>query len=361
MTTAAQDVSVAQNFVTAHVAVAQIIDTVTQSEFPQMQTSSLAMASQLYMWEPANPTERADFEEDLIASTNENNYQQPLSCKQILSYQGRCVEGGEASFLVSSLFEAELERGRPFEDMEGNSNSGDDFELDLEMNDLLDDFVGHNTSFVSDIHQDMDIFAENHSGNNCNCCGNSAGGKKKNACHDYAMDSTFISFECEQKQQLLQETSVMAPHFLEHTFDNMSQHESSNQGLLSDLLRDKEMGGSRSRFISDETMFGNLNDIPDKSFDKEEEESKEQSLPTISSLIAPVELLGIPLDNEVDEDVTNIKLSPYIQKDNSLPMLWPLNPFSDSDCRLNFDQTENLKLDKFADEINCEESKCCPS
>ena len=239
--------------------------------------------------------------------------------------------------------------------MEENSNRGDDFELDLEMNDLLDDFVGHNTSFVSDIHQDMDIFAENHSGNNCNCCGNSAGGKKKNACHDYAMDSTFISFECEQKQQLLQETSVMAPHFLEHTFDNMSQHESSNHGLLSDLLRDKEMGGSRSRFISDETMFGNLNDIPDKSFDKEEEESKEQSLPTISSLIAPVELLGIPLDNEVDEDVTNIKLSPYIQKDNSLPMLWPSNPFSDSDCRLNFDQTENMKLEKFADEITCEE------
>ena len=42
--------------------------------FPQMQTSSLAMASQMYMWEPANPTERADFEADLIASTNENNY-----------------------------------------------------------------------------------------------------------------------------------------------------------------------------------------------------------------------------------------------------------------------------------------------
>ena len=60
----------------------------------------------------------------------------------------------------------------------------------------------------------------------------------------------------------------MAPHFLEHTFENMSLHEqSSNHGLLSDLLRDKELG-NRSRFISDETMFGNLNDIPDKSFDK---------------------------------------------------------------------------------------------
>lgn len=62
----------AQNF---NAAVAQMIDTVVASgDFPQMQTSSLAMASQLYMWEPANPTERADFEEDLIASTNERNY-----------------------------------------------------------------------------------------------------------------------------------------------------------------------------------------------------------------------------------------------------------------------------------------------
>jgi len=30
--------------------------------------------SQFYMWEPANPRERADFEEDLIASTNEKLY-----------------------------------------------------------------------------------------------------------------------------------------------------------------------------------------------------------------------------------------------------------------------------------------------
>lgn len=59
-----------------------MIDTaVASGEFPSMQTSSLAMASQLYMWEPANPMERADFEEDLIASTNERNYQQPLNCK----------------------------------------------------------------------------------------------------------------------------------------------------------------------------------------------------------------------------------------------------------------------------------------
>ena len=30
--------------------------------------------SQFYMWEPANPVDRADFEEDVIASTNENLY-----------------------------------------------------------------------------------------------------------------------------------------------------------------------------------------------------------------------------------------------------------------------------------------------
>ena len=45
--------------------------------------------------------------------------------------------------LVSSLFEAELERRRPFDAIEGGDEESDDFELDLEMNDLLDDFVGH--------------------------------------------------------------------------------------------------------------------------------------------------------------------------------------------------------------------------
>lgn len=43
-----------------------------------MQQSSLALGdtnSQFYIWEPANPREREDFEEDLIASTNENLYQ----------------------------------------------------------------------------------------------------------------------------------------------------------------------------------------------------------------------------------------------------------------------------------------------
>lgn len=76
----------------------------------------------------------------------------------------------------------------------------------------------------------------------------------------------------------------MVPHFLDHTFENMSLHnESSNNHnnngqLLSDLLRDNKELSSRSRFISDDTMFGNINDIPDKSFDhldNNEEESKD--------------------------------------------------------------------------------------
>jgi len=45
----------------------------------------------------------------------------------------------ESTILVSSLFEAELERDRPFHGIDEEEN-GDDFELDLEMNDLLDDF-----------------------------------------------------------------------------------------------------------------------------------------------------------------------------------------------------------------------------
>ena len=69
---------------------------------------------------------------------------------------------------------------------------------------------------------------------------------------------------------------------------NESSNNHNNNGggqLLSDLLRDnKELcSSSRSRFISDDTMFGNINDIPDKSFDahlvdtQNEEESKEIS------------------------------------------------------------------------------------
>ena len=87
------------------------------------------------------------------------------------------------------------------------------------------------------------------------------------------------------------------PHFLENTFDNMSVHETSANyggGLLSDLLRDNV---GRSRFISDETMFGKndllINDIPDKtSFDKDvaEEESKD-TLPKYRDMAPPYELL----------------------------------------------------------------------
>ena len=75
------------------------------------------------------------------------------------------------------------------------------------MNDLLDDFVGHGSvAGCGSIHEDMDIFADNPHNNNCACCGGENGGrnmegsckKKSGTYHDYAMDSTFISFECEQ-------------------------------------------------------------------------------------------------------------------------------------------------------------------
>ena len=81
------------------------------------------------------------------------------------------------------------------------------------------------------------------------------------------------------------------------------------------MLRDKEFG-NRSRFISDETMFGNINDIPDKSFEKAtddlEEESKDQGR-TIAprTLQPPVELLGIPLECVMADYRDRVKLSPF--------------------------------------------------
>ena len=66
-----------------------------------MQTSSLALASQLYMWEPANPRERADFEEDVIRSTDPNLFQAPLTCKQITAMND------DDSFVLDSLFQGD--------------------------------------------------------------------------------------------------------------------------------------------------------------------------------------------------------------------------------------------------------------
>ena len=82
----------------------------TGPDFPQMQTSSLGLAntnSQFYMWEgPANPVERADFEEDLIASTNENLYQKPLE----FSKPHKAFQANHENFFSSPLFDQELER-----------------------------------------------------------------------------------------------------------------------------------------------------------------------------------------------------------------------------------------------------------
>lgn len=115
---------------------------------------------------------------------------------------------------------------------------------------------------------------------------------------------------------------------------NESSNNYNNNGgqLLSDLLRDNKELSSRSRFISDDTMFGNINDIPDKSFDLDinEEESKDNQKisnkqPASIRILPPVELLGIPLlemeshaeiDDNSDESRRRIMLSPFAQKDS---------------------------------------------
>ena len=97
------------------------------------------------------------------------------------------------------------------------------------------------------------------------------------------------------------------------------------------MLRDKEFG-NRSRFISDETMFGNINDIPDKSFEKAtddlEEESKDQCRAIAPrTLQPPVELLGIPLECVTADYRDRVKLSPFAQKDSLLAQnFFPSNP-----------------------------------
>lgn len=103
------------------------------------------------MWEPANPRERADFEEDVIASTNENLYQNSLffskGSKGFAAYERDDFfrmdldnEFQQRAFLTDSMFDRD-----PVEN---------DFELDLEMNDLLDEF-----NLPSCEDTDDDIFA----------------------------------------------------------------------------------------------------------------------------------------------------------------------------------------------------------
>ena len=112
------------------------------------------------MWEPSNPHERAAFEEDLIASTNENLYQHPLPCKMTKVF----AADSQDLFYRSSLFRNELD-GEPIGESIFERNEGDDFELDLEMNDLLDEF-----DEPSGI--EVDIFADDRDNcgrNDCSC------------------------------------------------------------------------------------------------------------------------------------------------------------------------------------------------
>jgi hypothetical protein len=119
------------------------------------------------------------------------------------------------------------------------------------------------------------------------------------------MDSTFIS------------ALPLDPHDhsyelgnFDHTLDNLSMMDNGEGGILSELLREK---GSRSRFISDESFFSR-NDVHDKHLDTEEEEHKGQ-LPltagrslfqslakTHHGFCAPVDLLGIPMEEEDEEE-----------------------------------------------------------
>lgn len=120
------------------------------------------------------------------------------------------------------------------------------------------------------------------------------------------MDSTFISLQ--QYEQDLTTEQVL----FDHTLDNMSLHEDGGVGTMSELLREKVLSPSRSRFISDESFLGagpSLFDIPDKSIDPNEIEEYKvaPAQPTLidttsaDCMLAPAELLGIPMEDESEE------------------------------------------------------------
>ena len=106
------------------------------------------------MWEPANPRERADFEEDLIASTNENLYQAvPVYARQ----KGHEME--RQTFLETLLHEVEnFDREHAHNHLLIDEESAyENLELDLDMDDLLEELVS------AEEEQDpleLDIFAD---------------------------------------------------------------------------------------------------------------------------------------------------------------------------------------------------------
>lgn len=109
--------------------------------------------------------------------------------------------------MLSSIFENDIGMSghRSLFDRIRGSGHQDDFELDLEMSDLLEEFeevvseTGEQDLFAQSGF-DLDIFADNDPRQCKEVAENTAGpnqpcgcGKKKAKQHDYAMDSTFIS------------------------------------------------------------------------------------------------------------------------------------------------------------------------
>lgn len=97
--------------------------------------------------------------------------------------------------------------------------------------------------------------------------------KKKGNKHDYAMDSTLISFqECNDKDCTVEQV------MFDRTFDDMSLLQDDR--ATSELLRDKSsIAPHRSRFISDDSIFSfranpSHTDVPDKQLMMEQEEYK---------------------------------------------------------------------------------------
>lgn len=214
------------------------------NEFPQMQTSSLAAASQMYMWETLIPGEEDDFEEDFIASTNEKLYVAPLTRKQV-----EAAFDDDDSFMVFDPLQEMQEIRRGISSRERESDFNLELQLELDMTDM-----------------EIDIFADNNA-NLCEEMDTFQSKKKKTPLHDYAQDSTLISFD----QAMLDQTEEKA--MFDQNFENMSILEEgmNNQGTISELLREKGIL-SRSHFISDDFHVKNLIDeTPDKTCGDEEE------------------------------------------------------------------------------------------
>ena len=116
-------------------------------------------------------------------------------------------------------------------------------------------------------------------------------------------------------------------------------------------------------------MFGNINDIPDKSFEKAtddlEEESKDKGRAIAPrTLQPPVELLGIPLEFVTADYRDRVKLSPFAQKDSILvPNFLPSNPFREMMKFADFEpaQSGKFKYDEvYGSASNYEEQQPLP-